>query len=1059
MKKLFLWSIAILLSGMVLLLNPMDVKAENYYWAEAQETAEDGSVVRVPGWYKGALPASANSEKMTGAPDELTSADTIYVRCEPDEVCKEWFKSLSGNIGLKIYCYNSVTDIQIGNPDSEQLQLGKLEALNKGKMVVYADIAEIRFANLDVLEIYGNVNGKLPLGSTSTILQSSTISVSGNVEQIEWYRKENVFNAYIDAYQEVGFDGTVTVGGKVNAGAIYTTVYDEEIAMDTWHQTGAFGPCETGVCQINAGVLSENVTVTEIQPQLGNYKYNYVITNDGNCLKAIYDAETGKSVASIEWEIADIPDGAELTIMSTIPGETTIIEADLKSLIITLQQATKEADVIINGDVETLYTSCMRGRINAVINGDVTYGSVRVSPGADYNVFINGTIQTGTAIPQVSGVYELSKFTGSNLYVIEKGEIGTGIFLKKTLDSSSIGYEPLKNKETADALENHNIGKETTVTTNAGEKTIVKTAAVVVGETEKSTVDTLKETADMKKALEDIQNDAATENQTYTAEVINSLEINVNTYYEDKNTQKIFTDDPAYGTESVKELEEGKTLSFSIKVPENQYDVNATYTVVRNHVNADGTTSVDVLETTQEDDILTFASDKFSTFVIVKITEDEIAKEENYVYTFTCQDGTAGDGQNRWTKRANDAQTNEFIYSESCTIDDITENGNVIIVSTDEKLPVVIEKNLNELNVSANAESVVTIKGNVADVMIADLWANFNVTIEGNVEYMHVTYLYNEKNNLSVNGKVKEGSVRSERMPVPGYFDCSNMKIIENGKWNPELFIYASKKYEDTISYKPYQDEEMKKAMDGLDIGKEITIDTSTGENITITKTGSVSVSETKDDVFKNLSQSNDMAKILETIKNSNKNEQQVLDAKPVAALDITLRTYYVNKNTNVIYSDENFTTKEVTELTEGRTFAFSVKVPANKYDASATYTVIRNHVNADGTTSMDIIETTQEGDVLTFASDKFSTFVIVEMKTNDRPSQPTEPSAPTEPDNEQNSAETIVEETVIVGEQTVTTMPTETGDFNQYELLCTMLLGSIIAVIALVRKEKYIIK
>ena len=40
MKKLFLWSIAILLSGMVLLLNPMDVKAENYYWAEAQETAE-----------------------------------------------------------------------------------------------------------------------------------------------------------------------------------------------------------------------------------------------------------------------------------------------------------------------------------------------------------------------------------------------------------------------------------------------------------------------------------------------------------------------------------------------------------------------------------------------------------------------------------------------------------------------------------------------------------------------------------------------------------------------------------------------------------------------------------------------------------------------------------------------------------------------------------------------------------------------------------------------------------------------------------------------------------
>lgn len=651
MKRLFMWGIAVLLSGMVLLLNPMDVKAENYYWEEVEEIAEDGSVIKVPGWYKGQRPSNAGSEKMSDAPENLTTGDSVSIFYEPDEACKEWLKSLSGDIGLKIHCAHSVKDIQIGNPDSEQLQLAKLEALNKGKMVVYADIAEIRFANLNALEIYGNVNGKLPLGNTSTILQSSTVSVSGNVEQIEWYQKETVFNAYIDKYEEVGFDGSLTVGGTVNTGAIYTTVYDEAIDMDTWHQTGAFGPCETGVCQINAGVLSENVMVTDIQPQLGNYKYSYTITNGGNCLKAVYDAETGKSVASLECEIADIPDGAELQIMSTTSRETTIIEADLKRLWVTPQLKKDEVNVVINGNIENLYTVCSKSKANVVINGDVAYGSVRVSPGADYNVFVNGTMQIGTVMPPVSGVYELNKFTGSNFQVIENGEVGAGIFLKKALDNSSIGYEPVNSKETADALENHNIGTETTVTTNAGEKTIVKTAAVVVGETEQGAVETLKETAEMKKALEDIQRDAATDNQTYTAEIIDSLEINVNTYYEDKNTQKVFTDNPAYGTESVKELEEGKSLSFTVKVPADQYDADATYTVVRNHVNSDGTTSMDILETTQEEDVLTFDSDKFSTFLIVEITEHENAKEVNYVYTFMCQDGAAGDGNNRWTKK------------------------------------------------------------------------------------------------------------------------------------------------------------------------------------------------------------------------------------------------------------------------------------------------------------------------------------------------------------------------------------------------------------------------
>ena len=410
-----------------------------------------------------------------------------------------------------------------------------------------------------------------------------------------------------------------------------------------------------------------------------------------------------------------------------------------------------------------------------------------------------------------------------------------------------------------------------------------------------------------------------------------------------------------------------------------------------------------------------------------------------------------------------------------------------------------IEKNLNKLNVSANAESVVTLIGNVADLTITDMAAIYDVKIEGDVGTLKIAQFHSGENNLTITGKVLEGITHSTRMPSMGFFECENMEIIQDGKWNSNLFIRANL-YDKSVAYKPYQIEELESALDGLGLGEETTINTPTGSTLTAFKTAAVSVSETKDEVFENMKQSEEMTKLLEQIEEKNNDEQKVLEATPIVALDINISTYFSPKGASSKYEEQ-----EVTELIGDNKFAFTIKVPADQYDADVIYTVVRNHENADGTTSMDVLETIQEGDVLTFASDKFSTFLIVEVKASDKPSEPSEPSEPTEPTEpseptepieptepsepmepieptepsestepseptessepeapgtpevlgeSQDSGDAAKEETIMDNAQATATTPTETGDVNTYVLPCIMLLGSIITAIILARKE-----
>lgn len=607
MKESIMLKLGYILLGAFILFTPMQARAENYCWDQKQE----GAVTQV-GWYKGMSASEEGSTKVEELPSDLSSIDSLIIRCAPNEECKNWLASISGDQSFTFTnFYNG--EVQLGSADAtEELFIDTLNAYS-GNIKIYGDVRYIRAqANI---EINGDVE-YIALGEPQGDLHTDTVTINGNVKQIDWY------NDAESTEFVCGFEGDVSVTGTVNNCDIYSPVYDSVIDRETWQKVGTTGVCSTGIFVMTDGVLSDEVNVTEVIPEMGDYKFIY------SCYKSEYDDSTefvkeaivGNQHAFFEdCTLADIPEGAELIIYGT--GGPIVIEKNLAVLSMQLSGGhTRTGNITVNGNVDKMYMDMYGvGTCNVNISGDVSNMDVNYRYNPNYNVTVGGKVEFAYIWGQMNGWFDCE-----NLRVIVNGDFNPAMLIKTSLDEDAPLYTPITQGEKVDALANSNVGQEVTLSTANGDTVLVKDALVNIGKTNEGLLDWMQENEQMQNAMEELKNEITpSEDKQAVAKPVCGVDIDIQTYYKEKESGDYYFDDPNYGMEAVTELGDGKKLTFDVQIPSMHYDDTAQYVIVRSHYNADGSESINVLPTTQNGSMLTFESDKFSTFMVVKVSEEE----------------------------------------------------------------------------------------------------------------------------------------------------------------------------------------------------------------------------------------------------------------------------------------------------------------------------------------------------------------------------------------------------------------------------------------------------
>ena len=597
---------------------PMEAHAKTYTW----RTCTEGT-----GWYE--YNGGTSFTYVDSHPINLTEDDSINIDTALDEENTIWLANLNQTIdGIEINTSKD-TNLVIGK------QGGNLKAsihLNEGNVTFngYATNASIWGSDV-ILNINGDVNimqlGSVSPGPIWTPI-TGDVSVNGNVEQILWIEEREECT---EEYHS--FIGNCTVSGIVTEGVIMAKFYDDALKENVFCEIGEIGKCEAGTFTISNGILSDKASITRREPVLGEYYYVYSCFND-RWSRDYYNKMTKTWAKTEACTFNDIPENGTVWVQSA--STPIVINKNLNYLCVYQGDVTLNGDIVSEGDglwaSSTLLIMPKKNQdANVVINGNVPHLSLNYINNPELNVTISGKVTAGEYIidKEVLGYFECE-----NVQLIKNGVWNENVLIKTALDDEAIIYEVVDEVTVAAAVGDATIGQEII----DGQTIIVKSVQATIEQTAKEVVSSItKENAFqgvINTIIEKMEENAET---GFDANAICAVDISIDSFYRDKNTGSIYTANPAYGKENISELTNGKMLEFSVKVPKAYYQEDAKYTIVRQHEKADGSVVMEQLETIQNDDMLTFESDKFSTFVIVEIVET-LLKDTGI--TITNVDGT-----------------------------------------------------------------------------------------------------------------------------------------------------------------------------------------------------------------------------------------------------------------------------------------------------------------------------------------------------------------------------------------------------------------------------------
>ena len=346
---------------------------------------------------------------------------------------------------------------------------------------------------------------------------------------------------------------------------------------------------------------------------------------------------------------------------------------------------------------------------------------------------------------------------------------------------------------------------------------------------------------------------------------------------------------------------------------------------------------------------------------------------ENFYYQYS----PIGDGN--WVGIARYLDGGETQYQKNVTTEEIKtilENGTGrLSLDRDDSINVDIgNHNISELKIQSGGITVNNVTANGKGLLQVTSYAKdrINVNVNGDVDKCIINFTrFNENMNINVKGTVKDGqvnkfSLQSDFPIYLGEFTCTDMPIFVNGVWNPDLFLSLG-----AAEYHPVDDALLDEA---LGLKKNII-------------QGSDKISEMVDMVVEEVK--TESLDELESNSEFNKCVDQYGDVDVLTGVDITLEKFDYNETTGEVSNQE-----VVTELVDNKDLSITVKVPEHDYDADKEYVIVREHDN-HGKKEMDVLVPKKHGDKLTFKTNKFSSFIIVEVsgdkKTEDKPVKPTE--------------------------------------------------------------------
>lgn len=609
MRKTKIFGLIVSVMVLWMIGQPMEAQAKEYIWTTANE---------VTGWYESET-QGGEFTPMDEAPINITEEDSIRIGTTPTDEVKSFLEDLD----------IVVRSILIQIPEGESIVIGvengNLSAsigVVSGTVVYNGYATSANITNTGNLTVNGDV-GYLQLGSASLGMLSTTgtLDVNGNVERVSWYREKE--NVDVEGYD--CFKGDCFVTGNVGAGEIVELFYDDVLDRDVFAKCGQIETCYTGAFIITSGSPSIMVPITEIEPNFGEYYYLYSYGN-GLWIKQYYNKETKEYAGYDDVTQEDIPVGAHVLVGDTI--DPIVFDIDLGHLTVC------KGNVVLNGDLiegETeLYESGslslepgVSGEHTVVINGDVPKLHLFYHSNPKANVTITGKVTDGSC--WANSNKRTGYFSCENVQLIKDGVWNENVLIKKTLDDFGVAYEIIPEETVADAIGDATIGEEITVDAT----TIVKSVEATLEQTTQDKIENIRVQEEFVEVLEEIVEAFTTvETKEIEATPICAVDISIDTFYRDKNSGNIYTSNPTYGTTNISELPQGKSLEFTVKVPKNYYKSTSKYEVVRQHENGDGSVRMDRLQTSQSGDMLTFASDKFSTFVIVEVVEKEVTPQQ-----------------------------------------------------------------------------------------------------------------------------------------------------------------------------------------------------------------------------------------------------------------------------------------------------------------------------------------------------------------------------------------------------------------------------------------------
>ena len=617
--------------------------AEEYSYEDKYvQTAEGTEVVKQ--WYKGPW---ADKVEIDGPPavENLEGAQ-LKIETAPDAETDTWLKGLSGDLewcDISVNVPDDVT-VQIGTPENE---ISNYICCVKGGIAKFYGDAISGSVTVDYqkytaqLYLYGNVE-YLSLGmqdpreSLAPINGSAYVegNVTGQLNWIKTYQTEDGDTENPRYY--TGYSGSATVTGTVAGGVIKETVWDPSLESDIWYDSGVIGNCAAGTFKIENGVMAQEVPVTAQEPVFREYEYQYWVTtmSDGVSCKTVWQRyvfykDTHEYAAwQNDYDPAKVPEDSYITIVGL--GEPLVWEKDIARLEIANsgQHSPKEAviNLTVKGDVGELMLDIYRvNDISVKVEGDVEYATINYRYNKGANVSVTGKVHNAVhnaIFP--TGTLTVGKFSMENMPMIINGIWNPALLFYASQDEGAIAYAPVNQENVTSALKDDTLEKEFTISTPEGEKTLVKEATVLVEQTDETTMNEVEQMEEMTETMENLEEQLAEiYEQVLSMESVCGVDISVGTQYVDVQNGNSYTGDSNYAAEEINELQEGNDLPFTVKIPEEKYDENKHYTVIREHRNPDGSVRMDVLETTRDGDRVSFKSDKFSTFMIIASEVEE----------------------------------------------------------------------------------------------------------------------------------------------------------------------------------------------------------------------------------------------------------------------------------------------------------------------------------------------------------------------------------------------------------------------------------------------------